>query len=201
MQRSSRTSRGISASDVARLRELGVSTTTADKTTPSSALRKLEGKLDGIHESNSVADGGLEFSTSTASTVDCASVEMLVSPLPAVASPRVASGPSGLSGLPRSSAAVTNLNSPPISPAFTSPSFPGSHHGAAQAQILEQVAALMGMVKALPDTVNKLQDNDRAEERERIETQKAAMLDMLDAAEMRADAREMRLQGLLAEVG
>ncbi|KLT41027.1 hypothetical protein CC85DRAFT_286838 [Cutaneotrichosporon oleaginosum] len=65
----------------------------------------------------------------------------------------------------------------------------------------KEIAVLVAAVKALPATlgahVERVLAQDEAQTRR--EEARQAILDMLDAAESRADAREIRLQGLLAE--
>lgn len=176
---------GVSVADAARLRDLPP---VADKTTPTSALRKLEG----IRESPSYIASVYDLGISTATTADMYAVDALVGSAPS-------SSPA-----PSRSSFVLGPRGPSPALSTSSPHHTQFHNiptqSPQQAALAEQVAALMTLMKALPGTVAGMHDSEREAHRERIEGQKAAMLDLLDAAEMRADAREMRLQGLLAEV-
>jgi hypothetical protein len=66
----------------------------------------------------------------------------------------------------------------------------------------KDLAALVAAVKALPASLGAQVERAlaREEEEARREEARQALLDVLDAAESRAEAREIRLQGLLAEV-
>lgn len=68
----------------------------------------------------------------------------------------------------------------------------------------EQLASLIAAVKTLPSSLALQVEQALAREEEntdaRREEQRQAILEVLDTAESRAEARELRLQGLLAEV-
>lgn len=69
---------------------------------------------------------------------------------------------------------------------------------------VKELAALVAAVKALPESlaaqIECVLSLDEGAAEARREEQRKAILDVLDAAESRAEAREIRLQGLLAEV-
>jgi len=169
----SRNSASFEASRLRELRELG---NTCEKTTPTSALRKLEGITETAKDDVSLR--------STSSAADCLEVDGLMD-TSAVSSPPKAT--------PVSSRPASRAPSPTPTPA---------PRRTADRALADQVAQLSNLIKALPlhiaTQINN--DDDKAAERARIEEQKAAMLEMLEAAEQRADAREMRLQAMLAEV-
>lgn len=84
----------------------------------------------------------------------------------------------------------------------------GSLGSATSTQILEQMSALAALVKALPGSVAEQieaateRGRERAEEANlKVEVHKQVILELLDAAEQRSEQRELRLQGILAEVG
>ncbi|KAL1410161.1 hypothetical protein Q8F55_004166 [Vanrija albida] len=82
----------------------------------------------------------------------------------------------------------------------------GSLSNAASSQLLEQMSALAALVKALPGSVAEQieaatdRGRERAEEANlKVEVHKQVIIELLDAAEQRAELRELRLQGILAE--
>lgn len=170
--RASRTSRNV-ALEASRLRDLRELGTECETTNPSTALRKLEG----ITERN-ISPLFSASVHSTGSTTDCLEVDGLID------SPRSLINPPSLKSLRET------ISSPSPTPLAMRPQ--------ADARAL---ADIVNLIQALPATLRMNNDDERALERTRIEEQKLAVLDMLDAAEQRADAREIRLQNMLAEVG
>jgi hypothetical protein len=174
-KRASRSSRGGSAFEAARLRELRDLGSACEKTNPAAALRKLEGINEG--------DMSRRSTQSNSSTADAMEVDGLVD---ASFGPKSRPGSfdgHGHSPNPTSTASPAPLPLPPT----PTPAAPAVKPSAAR--IADQLATLTSLVKLLPATL----------ERARVDVQKAAMLEMLDAAELRAGAREIRLQGMLAE--
>lgn len=68
----------------------------------------------------------------------------------------------------------------------------------------EQLASLIATVESLPSSlalqVEQALQREESHSETRREGQRQAILEVLNAAESRAEARELRLQGLLAEV-
>lgn len=174
IKRASRHSRGISAADQRTLRELE---TACEKTTPAGALRSLEG----IRERN------------TGQTDDRS----------------VDSSQGGLSSSvnrPTPAEIVNSFDTSPHSGRMErSASYNSGRASTPQAVAQnEQLASLIAAVKMLPASlalqIEQAMGREESQSEARREEQRQAILDVLDAAESRAEARELRLQGLLAEV-
>lgn len=180
IKRASRHSRGISTADQRMLRELE---TTCEKTTPAGALRSLEG----IRETN---QGQNKLPTSA----DNSSPDISLGPLSAsVNRPTPSEIIAGFDGSPHTGRMERSA----------------SYHGARAttpqvAAQNEQLAALIATVKMLPASlslqIEQALGREESQTEARRQEQRQAILDVLDAAESRAEARELRLQGLLAEV-
>jgi hypothetical protein len=210
-------SRNSGLADAARLRELRDLPT--DKTTPAAALRRLQGEAP-------VTTPDISLSSLSSLSLSVLSSTPSPAPLPA---PELARSGRTLSCSTVDAAEIDALmdgseegsagaGSPPTVLKGTGAEQKSQQQQKEQADsaaLAEQIAQLAQLVQALPRSVaqgvsaqqaaqakthTQAQSQAQTRDRARIEEQKAAMLEMLATAEKRADAREMRLQGMLADV-